>query len=147
MSLRRFAGLLIVSLAPILAACDDFKATGIGVGLLAPSPSVRASLLPPTLGFTSVPGFRCPGIAPFLSPLSLFIDQRGGTDIFLDQITFQFGDRSGRRSALQLTGHDLTGMFGTTLVPAGAEILMPSLLRPPFLGPKFEMILPFTGQE
>src|SRR4030095_14510274 len=34
-----------------------------------------------------------------------------------------------------------------TVVPSGAAMLMPSLLRPPFFGPKFEMILPFTGHR
>src|SRR5262249_31582477 len=35
----------------------------------------------------------------------------------------------------------------TTLVPAGALILTPSLFRPPFFGPKPEMTWPFTGQR
>jgi hypothetical protein len=120
MSIRRPAGILLVSLATMLTACDDFNATGTGIGMAAPSPFVSAGLFPPTLGFTSVPGFRCPAIAPFLSTFSLFIDQRSGTDIFLDQINFQFGDRSGRQSPLQLSRSDLTLMFGTTFVPAGA---------------------------
>jgi hypothetical protein len=63
---------------------------------------------------------RCPSIAPFLASFSLFIDQRSGSDIFLDEINFHFGDGSGRRSPLQLTRSDLTRMFGTTFVAAGA---------------------------
>jgi hypothetical protein len=120
MGIRRPVGILLVSLATVLTACDDFTAIGTGVGSLEPSPFVRASLLPPTLGFTSIAGFRCPTIAPFLSQFSLLIDQRGGTDLFLDQVNFRFGDRSGRLSPRQLTRSDLTRMFGTTLVPGGA---------------------------
>jgi len=126
MSIRRPAGILLVALATVLTACDDFKATGVGIGLPVPaplvgaSPIVGASLLPTIIDFTSVVGSRCPSVAPFLSSFSLFIDQRSGTDIFLDQINFQFGDRSGRRSPLQLTRSDLTLMFGTTFVPGGA---------------------------
>jgi hypothetical protein len=126
MSIGRPAGILLVSLATALSGCDD-NGTRIGFGSAGPaapfvgaSPFVGATLLPSTIGFTSVAGSRCPSIAPFLASFSLFIDQRSGSDIFLDEINFHFGDRSGRRSPLQLTRSDLARMFGTTFVSAGA---------------------------
>lgn len=121
MSIRRAAGILLVSLATAVAGCEDDKGTGIGVGLGGPSaPFVGASVSPSTISFTSVAGSRCPSIAPFLSSFSLFIDQRSGTDIFLDHLSFEFGDGSGRRSPFQLSRSDLTRTFGSTLVPRGA---------------------------
>jgi len=126
MSICRPAGILLVSLATVLTGCED-NGTRIGFGLAGPaapfvgaSPLVGATLVPSTIGFTSVTGSRCPSIAPFLASFSLFIDQRSGTDLFLDHVTFHFGDHSGRRSPSQLTRTDLMGMFGTTFVPAGA---------------------------
>ena len=121
MNVHRPAGILLVSLATLLTACENEKGTRIRFGLAEPSPPfVGASLFPSTIGFTSIAGSRCPSIAPFLASFSLFIDQRSGSDIFLDEINFHFGDRSGRRSPLQLTRSDLTQMFGTTFVSAGA---------------------------
>ena len=121
MRIHRALGMLIVSLATMLTACDD---GGRGFGartapFAGPSPFAGASLFPQTIGFSSVSEFRCPSIAPFFTSFSLFIDQRGGSDVFLDQVHFQFGDHGGNRSPLLLSRSDLTAMFGSTLVPGG----------------------------
>lgn len=124
MRVHRTVGVLVASLAAVLAGCENGHGVRIGFNTTAPfvgaSPVVGASLFPQTIGFMSVPGSRCPTIAPFLSSFSLFIDQRGGSDIFLDQVVFQFADRSGHRSPTQFRRDDLTRMFGTTFVGAGA---------------------------
>lgn len=125
MGIHRAAGILIVSLATLLTACED--GGGTRFGFAAPTapfsglPFVNASLFPPTIGFTSVAGFRCPTTAPFFSSFSLFIDQSDGVDIFLDQVRFQFADDGGRRSSLLLARADLAAMFGSTLVAGGAS--------------------------
>src|SRR5262245_42671298 len=124
MRIHRAAGILVVSLATIAAGCEGDHGTGIGFStgsapFVAASPIVGATLVPRTIGFTPVAS-RCPSIGPFLSSFSLFVDQRTSSDIFLDHIDLQFADHSGRRSALQFTHSDLTQMFGTTLVSAGA---------------------------
>ena len=119
-------GVLIVSLALLFVACENGKRVRVSASLTAPSPFgapapfAGASLLPATIGFTSVPVFNCPSLAPFFSNFSLFVDQRSGSDIIIDHVVFQFIDRSDRRSSLPLTRSDLSTMFGTTEVPAGA---------------------------
>ncbi len=128
MSIHRPAGALILSLAIAFAACDDdyYRRVRVRASLNEPSafgppaPFAGASVFPSTIGFTAVPVFRCPSISPFSSTFSLFIDQRGGSDVFLDDIVFVFVDVSDHRSPLQLTRGDLTTMFGSTLVSAGA---------------------------
>ena len=124
MRIHRPAGVLIVSLGLLFAACDELKLGGTAT--LAPSPFgppapfAGASLHPATIGFTSVPAFRCPSIEPFFSTFSLFVDRRSSSDIFMDHVVFEFVDGAGRRSPLQLTRGELTSMFGTTLVAGGA---------------------------
>jgi hypothetical protein len=123
MNVHRRASLLVGSLAIVFAACDsDFR---VRTSLAAPSPFgppapfAGGASLPATIDFRAVSAFSCPSIGPFFSTVSLFIDRRGADDIFVDQLTFQFLDRSGRRSQHQLTRTDLATRFGTTLVSGG----------------------------
>ena len=121
------AGLLIGSLAILLAACDD-DGTRLRVqGALtaptafgAPAPFVGASLDPAAIRFARVPAFFCPLTPPFTARFSLLIDPRGRADVFVDRIGLRFLDGTGRASPFQLTSGDLFRQFGTTLVPGGA---------------------------
>jgi hypothetical protein len=125
MNLHGPAGALIVSLAVLVAACDSKSSTPNRSAFTAPSPFggpapfVGASLASDTIGFTSVTTFGCPWIAPFTTSFSVLVDQRSRSDIFMDRASLRFVDGSGLPSPLELTRADLTGMFGTTLVPGG----------------------------
>ena len=122
MKVHRRAGILVGSLAIVFAACDsDIR---VRTSLAAPSPfgpsaPFAGASLPATIDFRAVSAFSCPSIAPFFSTFSLFIDRRGADDIFVDQATFQFVDRAGRRSEHVLTRSDFATRFGTTLVRGG----------------------------
>ena len=122
MNVHRRAGLLVGVLAIVCAACDSdirVRSSGAAPLPLGPSAPFAGASLPATIDFRAVSVFNCPSIAPFFSTVSLFIDRRGADDIFVDQLIFQFVDRSGRRSQQQLTRTDLATKFGTTLVRSG----------------------------
>jgi hypothetical protein len=127
MAVHRSAAAFIVLLA-LVSACDNADPLRQEAGLPALAPSatpgpfvgralyVGTRLLPTTIGFTSMPTFSCPLVAPFLSSFSLLIEHRGGPDIFLDNVAFRFIDGSGRHSPNRFTRGDLNGIFGTTLI-------------------------------
>jgi hypothetical protein len=133
MPVLRSAAALVLLLAFALAACDI---DGRRTAAVLPAPSlsagsnpfdngapfagpavVRTSLVPSTIGFTSVPSFSCPSIAPFASSFSLLIST--GSDLWVDHAAFRFVDGSGLPAPLNLTRSDLVDMFGTTLVRSG----------------------------
>jgi hypothetical protein len=124
---------VIVVLAVLFGACDsdfdhhdrDRHDRDHGQSFTAPSPPfvgtfpVVSTRIDPVVAFVPVTSFNCPFVSPFSSTLSLFVDQRSGADLFLDQVAFKFVDGTGLPSPLDLTRAELTGMFGTTLIPTG----------------------------
>jgi hypothetical protein len=124
---RLVGGLLVGAVAVLAGACEDsdwqkhksahfFEPSPPFVGT---SPFVGTQVLPTTIGFATVPFVNCPFVAPFTSNFSLVVDQRSGSDLFLDHAFFRFVDGLGLPSPLDLTRPDLVGMFGSTLVPSG----------------------------
>jgi hypothetical protein len=110
----------------LLVACDDdggLRGT-ISVSSLttAPSTVISATIVPTTLSFHILPIFGgCPSASPFSSNFGLFIDQRGGADLSLHQVGFQFVDFSGFGSPVTFLRHDLVTLFGSTLVAGGTS--------------------------
>jgi hypothetical protein len=115
-----FVGFLIFA----VTGCDEgLPATGVGRGVMAPSPAITASIVPSPLSFITLPAFSCPIFSPFQSTLSLLIDQRGGVDVTLHEVQFHFVDGSGVGSTVPFGQSDLNRMFGTPFIAAGANRL------------------------
>jgi hypothetical protein len=120
--IRRLTFGLILALAISVAGCgegDDRVGAVIAGGFFAPSPVFNASLLPSTIPLQPLPVFGCPFTGPFASAFTIVIDQRAGSDVFLHEVGFRFLDAAGFASPLLFNRGDLTGLFGTTLVPFG----------------------------
>jgi hypothetical protein len=132
MTVQRAAAVLLASLACGFAACDDDHDVRVRASVTGPTPFERrapfggpgitgVAIFPANIAFTAVPIFRCPTIAPFFSTVTLAIEERSGSDLFVDVVVFDFVDRFGFRSPLTFTRPDLTALFGSTLVVANTS--------------------------
>lgn len=118
--IRSAAVLLCVSLGS--AACDENRpAILLARGVASPSTIVNALVVPSTLPFQILPVAGCPLVSPFASAFSLVIDQRGGVDLLLHEVGFQFLDTAGFVSPLFFTRADLTLLFGSTFIATGTS--------------------------
>lgn len=118
--IRTAAVVLSISLGS--AACDENSpATLVARGVASPSAIVNALVVPSTLPFQILPVAGCPFVSPFASTFSLVIDQRGGVDLFLHEVGFQFFDTAGFVSPLFFTRTDLTLLFGPTFIATGTS--------------------------
>jgi hypothetical protein len=118
----RKAAFLVFLVALLAAGCDnDHPGTGIAGGVMAPSPVFAASLVTTAIPFETLPAFSCPLFSPFRSSIALFIDQRGGADITLNQASFRFVDVSGFGSMVFFEPHDLNAMFGIPFIASGTS--------------------------
>jgi hypothetical protein len=114
----------LTSVVALLAAagCDnDPRGIGVGGGVMEPSPVLAASIVTTPIPFETLPAFSCPLFSPFRSSVALFIDQRGGLDITLNQASFRFVDASGFGSTVFFAPHDLNAMFGIPFIASGTS--------------------------
>jgi|SRR5262249_11229028 len=116
---------LIVSLMFALAGCEPNRQS-VGAGLLTSAPSALSMstvrIVPQTLPLIPVRDSRCPVVAPFTSIFDLVVDHRGQSDVFLDQVSFRFVDRSGLGgSPLFFSAGTLTTLFGQMSVRPGGS--------------------------
>ena len=114
-----------------MGGCDEnLRGTFVAGGNTVPSPILVVSLVPTAIGFETLPAFGCPAFAPFRSTVSIFIDRRGGLDLTLNEVLFQFVDGSGFGSTVRFGQNDLNSMFGIPFIASGTSRLF--TFRPSF---------------
>lgn len=106
------------------AGCDDGpRGHFVARGVIAPSPVLAASLVPTAIPFDVLPAFSCPALSPFRSTIALFIDQRTGLDVTLEEVSFRFVDTFGFGTTVFFGQHDLNTMFGIPFIASGGSRL------------------------
>lgn len=114
--------LLVTSLS--FVACDDIKLEDDV--LTAPSgdgfvtPTVNTLVIPATtLPFQIMPVLGCPSAPPFGSHFSLVVNPVS-VDLTMTEVGLQFVDTTGVPSPVNFLQNDLTALFGSTAIVAGA---------------------------
>lgn len=111
----------LLCLALSSLACDnDGDETRIGPSAVSSSRAAYisrgATVEPAVLIAQPVPAAPCP--AAFIAPVNLVLRGNGVTDLWLSRVQMQFVHRTGGPGAFAaFTSTDLTGRFGSTLIP------------------------------
>lgn len=113
------------------SACDDNR--HFDAITTAPPVSVVVTISPSLLGLTSLGGFNGPACsgATFAISFNLVVASTN-TNLTLNQVTLHLLDGTTLGGpSVTIPGQELTAMFGSTLVPAGATQTFP--LQPVFI--------------
>src|SRR3954447_4356920 len=108
-------------------ACSDSGSTAgqFSAGLVSsPTAAFAASVSPANVTLLSLSRTGCPTTQPFLTHMHLVLGPMQ-TDFFMDGVTLRFADRSGARSALVFSSHDLLLAFSDTRIAAGTHRAFP----------------------
>jgi hypothetical protein len=108
----------------LLAACDTKYTAVIGAAVNLPPTTTfgAANITPQPLIIVNVPTFACPSIQPFTTDLQLIVDGRGGSDLFLNHVTFFPDDGAGMTGTpIDFSTADLNSRFGETQVHGGTS--------------------------
>ena len=123
---NKFVVLALAGSMFVVAGCDNdsiTKSPRVGFGIASPlaaAPLVTTSIVPQRLGLTPLFGIRCATFPSLTTRFDLVVTHAGTTDLFMQQATFRLldGTHPGG-SSLLMSSADLTGRFGSTLIPAG----------------------------
>jgi len=100
-----------------IAACDRPNRSYSGVQVIGPTPTLAGAIVPQPLVLSPVAGARCPFLTPFTTAFDLVIDHQGGTDLFMEQVTFRLLDGSNvGGSPVLMSSADLAARLGSTRI-------------------------------
>ena len=124
---------LCVSLAALSSyGCEDGTTTRLGPSRVSPDGrfvSSSVSVESTDISALSIPGAVCPVNSPFLAPVNLVVRADQASDMRLQQVQMQFVDVRGvSESFRNISGLELSTLFGSTLVPAFATRTFPFAL-------------------